>query len=251
MLIYKGNGSGYNTTASWDEAGPSGSGFGASVDWGFVSDSGYPALIVGAPGASSAAGAVYEFLNSSPLPDTTPDLTLSGASTGDLFGYSISSRADQNADTYDDLIVGAPNATYSSLTGAGKVYLFQGSSSGLGSTAAWSTGGSGTNASFGASVALGYVNSDLYADVIVGAPNYSSATYSLTQDGYASLFLTSTSTYLPVHAQDDLGLYSYINTGTSVAWGPSLVDFDSDIIIGVPGGSTSTAPSVDLLYWSP
>jgi hypothetical protein len=206
----------------------------------------YPALIAGAPGVSSSEGAVYEFLNQFPLPNTTPDLTLTGTSSGDLFGYALCSRADQNDDGYQDLLVGAPNATYGSLAGAGAVYLYQGSLSGLGSTAAWSYGGARTNSNFGASVALGDMNKDGYADVMVGAPNFSWAAYSLTQDGYAELFLTSTSTYLPVPAQDDTGITSYIHNGTSVAYGEYLVNYDQDMIVGAPGGSTVT-----LWYWAP
>jgi hypothetical protein len=253
VLIYKGVGGGYSNAPTWTKSGATGSGFGVSVDWGYVqgSFSDYPALIVGAPGVSSSSGAVYEFLGTAEGPDTTADLTLDGTNSGDLFGYSICSRADQNDDTYQDLLVGAPGEKWNSDAGAGMVYLYQGSSTGLGSTAAWVAGGDATNASFGASVALGDMNNDNYADVIVGEPNMSTTSLSLTQNGYVRLYLTDTVTSLPTNTAVIVGQHSYINTGASVAYGPDLANYDEDLIAGVPGGSTSTAPSVVVMKWSP
>jgi hypothetical protein len=248
VAVYEGNGSGYNTNAAWTVTGGSSSGFGFSVEWGDVENSGYPAVIVGAPGVSSSSGAVYEFLNVLGTLDTTPDLTLSGVS-GSLFGYALASRADQNGDGYQDLLVGAPNATYDSHAGAGKVYLYRGSSSGLGSSATWSSGGDGTNAECGASVALGDLNHDGYADVMAGEPNMSDLGLLLTQNGFVQFYITDSSTLLPTNTEVVIdGLYSHLQTGTSLSYGQYLTSTNVDLIVGSPGSATN---SVGLWYWSP
>jgi len=248
VAVYEGNGSGYNSNATWEEFGGTSSGFGFSVEWGKVNGTIYPAVLVGAPGVSSSSGAVYEFLNDLGTLDTTPDLTLSGGS-GSLFGYALSSRADQNDDGYQDLLVGAPNATYDSKTGAGKVYLYQGSATGLGSTAAWSTGGDGTNAECGASVMLGDMNYDGYADVMAGEPNMSDVDLTLTQNGFVQFYITDTSTGLPTNTEVVIdGLYSHLKTGTSLSYGQYLTSTNVDLIVGSPGSATN---SVGLWYWSP
>ena len=256
VAIFEGNsdGDGYNTTPSWTEFGGSDSGFGYSVEWGLVEGGSYAALIVGAPGVSSSKGAVYEFLNDAGTVDTSPDLTLSGASSGDLFGYALASRADQNDDGYQDLLVGAPNATFDSLAGAGKAYLYQGSSSGLSSTAAWSAGGNGTNGYLGSSLALGDMNADGLADVMIGEPNISYAYEGnpCTQNGFVNFYVTSATTYLPVYTVTLEGEESHLMLGTSLSFGNPLVNSDADMIVGVPGGSSaSSQPSVSVLKWVP
>ncbi len=248
VAVYEGNGSGYKTNATWEVIGGNGSGFGFSIDWGKVNGTKYPAVLVGAPGVSSSAGAVYEFLNNLGSLNTTPDLTLSGAS-GTYFGYAVASRADQNGDGFQDLLVGAPNASYDSKTGAGKIYLYRGSSTGLGATATWSSGGDGTNAECGASVILGDMNYDGKADVMAGEPNMSDVNLLLRQNGYVQLYITDTTTLLPTNTEYVIeGLYSHLQTGTSLSYGSYMTNTNADVIVGSPGSATN---SVGLWYWSP
>ncbi len=60
----------------------------------------------------------------------TANVTFTGAQSGDNFSYSLS-MGDNNGDNYDDIIIGAPyNATDTgTTTGAGAVYVFNGSAS--------------------------------------------------------------------------------------------------------------------------
>jgi hypothetical protein len=52
---------------------------------------------------------------------------------------------------------------------------------------------------------------------------------------------------------DDAGevCFYIVNTGASVAYAPDLVDNHEDLIAGVPGGSGTTSPSVEVMKWSP
>ncbi|MBH8558496.1 FG-GAP-like repeat-containing protein [Hymenobacter negativus] len=114
------------------------------------------------------AGARYP-LTIDPLASTA-GTTLSGASAGDTFATSVALVGDLNGDGYADLAVGAPG--YSG--GAGAVYLYRGSSTGLATTAVTVLQGSGTDAN-GTSVAgAGDFNGDGYADLLAGAPGYAS-----------------------------------------------------------------------------
>jgi hypothetical protein len=113
------------------------------------------------------SGAIYP-LTIDPLA-TTPSWTIVGEHMDDQLGESVASAGDVNGDGYADIIVGAyVNSNYN-----GKVYLFLGGPSGPSTTPSWTAVGAGGE-EFGESVAsAGDVNKDGYADVIIGAPNYS------------------------------------------------------------------------------
>ncbi len=94
--------------------------------------------------------------------------------TSAAFGSSVASAGDVNGDGYGDVIVGAPLYDTSTLSDAGRVYLYLGSATGLGVSAAWLKDGDRASAQFGAAVAgAGDVNGDGIGDVIIGAANYS------------------------------------------------------------------------------
>ena len=80
------------------------------------------------------------------------------------FGRSLSGAGDVNGDGYADVIVGA----------TGQAYVFYGTSSGLGSAGRTLLTGPFAD-DYGRAVAgAGDVNGDGYADVLVGAPAFSS-----------------------------------------------------------------------------
>src|SRR5262249_32562193 len=97
---------------------------------------------VGAPHADQGgadAGAVYVVfgnplfdeqapgpLNLGQIGATGRGVILVGASPGDLTGASVAEAGDLNGDGKDDLLVGAPGASPSGRTGAGKVYVIYG-----------------------------------------------------------------------------------------------------------------------------
>jgi hypothetical protein len=157
---------------------------------GDVNGDGFADLIVGAydadPNGNSSGASYVVFgkasgfasnIDLSSLNGTT-GFKLSGAAANDRSGRSVASAGDVNGDGFDDLIIGARDATPNG-NGSGASYVVFGKASGFASNIALSsldgtTGFKLSGAAFdgsGASVAAaGDVNGDGFADLIVGAP---------------------------------------------------------------------------------
>ena len=147
--------------------------FGASVATaGDVNKDGYTDVVVGAPSAPN--GHVYVYLGGPGGLSTTASRSLSGTQSGGQFGASVCTAGDVNGDGYADVLVGAPNESFSTLTGDGTAYLFLGGSGGVAATAAWLENGAAAGDHMGTSVATaGDVNGDGLADFLVGIPDRS------------------------------------------------------------------------------
>ena len=197
-----------------------GNNFGTWVAAGDVNGDGYTDVIVGAYGYSSNTGRAYVFHSTGTAGVTTTSAAsanskVTGEASNDSFGTGLSA-GDVNGDGYADVIVGANG--YSSDTG--RAYVFHSAGiPGITATLAASansvvTGEAGAT-SFGAAVAAGDVNGDSYADVVVGAQNYSSGT------GRAYILHSSGSTGISIAAA---GSASSILTGEAPGqFGASLV----------------------------
>ncbi|MBL0108002.1 MAG: FG-GAP repeat protein [Ignavibacteria bacterium] len=150
----------------------SGNYFGNSVSSaGDVNGDGYTDVIVGSYLYSSNTGRAYIYFGGGSM-NNVVDLTMTGETTSDFFGKSVSSAGDINGDGYSDVIVGATG--YSTSTG--RAYIYFGGVS-MDNVADVIMTGEATGDSFGNSVSsAGDINGDGYSDVIVGAPLYSSQT---------------------------------------------------------------------------
>lgn len=115
-------------------------------------------FVVGSPDASSAAGIVEIYNNSAFPPLQPPQVTLSGTNAGDRFGAALATGY-LNGDFFADLIIGAP--------GEDKVYIYYGPLP-FTTPSAVITGQAGSQ--FGAEIAVGDINGDTYADIVIGAP---------------------------------------------------------------------------------
>ncbi|MCJ7551658.1 MAG: integrin alpha, partial [Anaerolineae bacterium] len=136
---------------------------------GDVNSDGYADVAIGAPGFGDDLGKVYVFRGSPLGLVEAAGWTASGESAGDLFGGSVATAGDANADGFDDLVVGAPGVDRSK----GEVYIYYGSATGLSDTPDWMAGGENAGDRFGGAVgAAGDVNGDGVADLAVGAYSY-------------------------------------------------------------------------------
>ncbi len=148
--------------------------FGMSVsEAGDVNGDGYSDVIVGADAHSNYTGRAFIFFGG-PSMDNIADVTMSGTSIYDSFGFSVSTAGDVNGDGYSDVIIGAYGEfIFNSYTG--RAYIFFGGAS-MDNIPDVTMAGETVGGRYGWSVsAAGDVNGDGYSDVIVGSDQYSSA----------------------------------------------------------------------------
>lgn len=248
-------------------------GFGVS-NAGDVNGDGYADVVVGAPAYLNllnllAVGRAYIYYGSSTGLGSTPHTIDATGLLNLLFGYSVSTAGNVNKDTrtissvtrpVDDVIVGAPGALVSLLsgvTGTGGAYVFHGSNAGITadncSDANTTLNGGGilnlVNGLYGNSVSdAGDVNKDGYADVIVGEP---AATELFSGDlvsvgkayihyGSATGIKQANATVLTSPRQPGLigGITGNLLFGFSVnGLGDVNCDGVDDVIVGEPGGT--------------
>ena len=149
--------------------------FGYSVSTaGDMNGNGFYDVIISAVAANKA----YIYFGGASM-NNVADVTMSGESAGDEFGFSVSEAGDVNGDGYFDVIVGARGFSSNS----GRAYIYLGGSS-VDNTADVTLANIEVNEQFGYSVSTaGDMNTDGYSDVIIGAYGYSSNT------GRAYIFL--------------------------------------------------------------
>ncbi|XP_065510445.1 integrin alpha-7 isoform X4 [Caloenas nicobarica] len=133
-----------------------------------LNSDGWMDLVVGAPHfferREEIGGAAYVYINPGGRWDSATPLRLNGT-RGSMFGIALSAAGDLNHDGFEDLAVGAP------FDGAGKVYIYHGSSLGIVAKPAQVLDGEGVGVTaFGYSLSGGLdVDGNLYPDLLVGS----------------------------------------------------------------------------------
>ena len=140
---------------------------------------------MGAYGYSSSTGRAYIFYNDGSIPTTgsTADVIITASTVGQSFGDTLTA-GDLNGDSKTDLVVGSWDS--SSLTDNVYDFYNDGAYPSLASSADKIFSGSTTGEDFGLSMMVADMNIDGNADLVVGAPVYSSST------GRVYTFMTET-----------------------------------------------------------
>ncbi|MDO9043190.1 MAG: FG-GAP-like repeat-containing protein, partial [Desulfocapsaceae bacterium] len=176
-FVYLGSATGLATTAAWfTESDQAYAYFGISVSTaGDVNGDGYSDVIVGAmfyDNGETDEGRAYVYHGSATGLAPTAAWTAESDQSDAWFGHSVSTAGDVNGDGYSDVIVGA-HYYDDGETDEGRAFVYHGSATGLGATAAWNAESDQSDAFFGYSVSTaGDVNGDGYSDVIIGAYYY-------------------------------------------------------------------------------
>ncbi len=239
VFVYRGSLLGVNSTAAWiGEGNQSTAHYGSSIaGTNDINGDGYSDIVIGAPDANADVdaeleGKVYAYFGSTTFPQASPSWTGETQQDNAQFGSSLASAGDVNGDGYGDLIVGIPNYQNGQV-GEGRAVVYYGGASGPGTVPNWTMEINQVNATFGDAVAGGGdVNGDGYADVIVGAPNYTNGQQN--EGGMFVYFGSSTGLSLVANmtAESD---QSNAQFGVSVA---NAGDFNgdgySDIYVGSP-----------------
>ncbi len=234
--------------------------FGYSVSSaGDVNGDGYADVMIGAPhadGTLANVGKAFLYLGSPAGLAGTPAWIGQGDQTGGDFGWSVAGSGDVNGDGYADVVVGAPGHT-GTLATEGAMYFYEGSPTGLSSTAVWSALGGQTGDHLGISVATaGDLDGDGYADLMAGASGYSSGLGQILIWSGGPSGPATTASWTAVGDQLSAGFGTCVATAGDVNG-----DGFSDPVVGAPaeqhsaagegavflyagaGGGTATAPT--------
>ena len=155
---------------AWDSAGEAAKdAYGYRCAWaGDVNGDGNDDFLVAAPGRDGDKGRLYLYYGSPKGLPETPGWMADGEHAGDNFSKSMGGAGDLNGDGFDDIYVASPG--YSQLIrGQGAVYVYYGGPPGPSKTPDWAKNGKRVDGSYGdGSAAIGDINGDGYADLLIG-----------------------------------------------------------------------------------
>ncbi len=177
VFLFLGDDLGPRDQPDWTITGPhANSLFGMAVAGsGDVNQDGFGDILIGAPQFTNDQeneGGAFLYLGHSSSMNHLPMWKAESNQVGALMGTAVSSAGDVNHDGYPDILVGSP--LYSGdQAHEGRVSIYLGCPSGITEFPAWHGFGDKADTLYGQSVSTAnYLNSDLYADILVGAPDF-------------------------------------------------------------------------------
>lgn len=236
VYVYNGSASGLATAPSWSVESNQSNGpyYGYALTSGDFNSDGYSDLVVSAikyDNGQTDEGKVWVYHGSSSGLSTTVAKTYENNQENAQFGQSLAT-GDFNADGYDDLVVGdSLFDTDGWNQNTGKLYVYSGSSSGLGSNTSWSYTGIDLGC-LGSTTTTGDFNGDGYDDIASSALLFSNGTY---QEGAVYVFHSGSSGLVSSPTLIIEGNQNRSYFGTALA-GNSDVNGDGydDLFIGAP-----------------
>ncbi|XP_067385956.1 integrin alpha-7 isoform X4 [Emydura macquarii macquarii] len=215
------------------------SSFGYAVAVADLNSDGWMDLVVGAPHffdrQEDLGGAAYVYVNQAGRWASTRPVRLNGTS-GSAFGTALGAIGDLNQDGFQDIAVGAP------FDGAGKVFIYHGSSLGIVTKPAQVLDGEGVGVrTFGYSLSGGLdVDGNLYPDLLVGSLSDSVVLYRARPVIHVSKNITLTPQHIDLESRNcphQLGIcvdvqacFSY--TANPASYSPRVTlayTFDADV----------------------
>lgn len=189
---------------------------------------GFGDYVIGSPSANKGAGKV-EVISGK---DGGPLFSMNGDIPKGAFGFAIAGGKDIDGDGYDDVVIGAPKAN----KGTGVVVVLYGHADGSPHVPESEViTGTMPKSAFGSAVALGDVNNDNHADVIVGAPN--AANGKLKKAG-------STTVLDGANLNNILDTFHGVNAGALAGTAITAANVDGnagdEVIIGAPNDNKKT-----------
>lgn len=240
----------------------SGAKFGFAVSYsGTIGQGSEPVgLVIGAPyfdiGQYVNAGKVFVYFDGTVLPNN-PTWTKEGDQAYGYFGWSVACAGNvygSGATSYDDIIIGAPYYDSGGYYDNGKVYVFAGSSSGLGSSPIWTAYVSQNYAHAGWSVTgIADINNNGFDELAFGVPDYDYNGANDTGIVYVYAGGSNGPNYLNTLFGSGGSRFGFALSGTAV-WQVGNDDINgdgiADLVVGAPswssGGSTTGAVRVNF-----
>jgi hypothetical protein len=191
---------------------------------------------------SSASYPVEVELAITGLPTEEPDWDMHPYSSGEWWGHSVATAGDVDGDGYSEVVIGVPKFD-GGLADEGAVYVVFGSEDGLTADRSWNAESDNEAALMGYSVSTaGDVNGDGYADIIVGAPNW---TNGQVNEGAAWVFCGTGEDPPLEQCNFDQGNQAGARFGCSVATaGDVNGDAYADIMVGAIGAGADSEGKV-------
>lgn len=237
VFVYPGSGTGTSSTASFTAVGNQiGVQFGNALNpAGDVNGDGYSDLVVGAPLFDSGEpdeGRAYLYLGSASGLATSASWTIEANQTNARLGNAVTTAGDVDGDGYSDVAI-ASLLFDGSVTDAGRVTLYLGASTGLGTTAAQTFSGTLSSEALGQSLAFaGDVNGDGLSDLAIGAQAYSNPD---SGEGRVAVYHGTRSALATTFQWAIKGQQASARLGSSADFaGDVNGDGYSDVVFGIP-----------------